>query len=102
MDVKDVYVRHIREYDKDGKVLGKGGATVAYVQEGNRIRFAMAICSEKDSFSRKKGRTISVGRLVEGSKSISVISTWENFQGHLNKIRTWNSIWTLPTPGDKE
>jgi hypothetical protein len=55
---------HLRK-KKHGKALPHGGVTVAYqYPEGsdNVIKIAIAQCSDRDNFSRRRGRQISEGR----------------------------------------
>lgn len=45
--------------------LSRGGLTIAYQEDEatNKIKFAVAECSDKDNFSRKTGRNIASARL---------------------------------------
>lgn len=64
---------HYRQFDfpedEAPKVLGQGGATVAYTQdEDGSIRFSVAICRDdgdkvRDNYNHTIGRNIAVGRL---------------------------------------
>jgi len=58
---------HLRER-LNGVVQPTGGATVTcdYDKDTKQLRFAVALCSTKDGFCKKKGRLISQGRLVTG------------------------------------
>lgn len=55
---------HLRE-KKHGNILPKGGMTVAYDVQDNIVKLAMAKCSKRDQYSRKRGRDISTGRFVD-------------------------------------
>lgn len=58
---------HIRSRDKEGKLLPNGGFTVAYEvvgsETGSFIKYAVAKCSKRDTYNRKRGRLIAGGRL---------------------------------------
>lgn len=53
---------HIRNRDKTGKLMPKGGKTVAYDVDQDIVFFAVAKCSRKDHYCRRTGRSISQGR----------------------------------------
>lgn len=44
----------------------KGGATIAYIREGTKLLFCIALCNESDVFNRKIGRAVAAGRLLGG------------------------------------
>ena len=83
---KDVKFRHIRNYMTDYRtgenvISNLGGATIAYKEIGeNKIRFAVALCSEKDNFSKKIGRTIASGRLKSDNQSQVVSMSYQDFK----------------------
>jgi hypothetical protein len=58
---------HIRNRDKEGKLLPHGGFTVAYetinTESGKYARYAVAKCSKLDAYNRKRGAMIAKGRL---------------------------------------
>lgn len=56
---------HFRNFDNNGKVTERGGATVAFeVDSENKVtRYAVARCSKLDNFSRRRGRDLAGGRL---------------------------------------
>lgn len=59
----DHLVFHFRVREpKTGEALPRGGATVVFAPELSR--FGVSICSDKDAFSRKRGRIIADGRAV--------------------------------------
>jgi len=66
-EVSDVIRRtiHLRSRNGDDSVAPKGGATVTceFNKETGNLDFAIALCSKKDIFCKKLGRTISEGRL---------------------------------------
>lgn len=41
----------------------KGGVTIAFERRGMEVHWAVAWCSPKDNFNRRRGRLISAGRL---------------------------------------
>lgn len=52
-------------------ISSTGGATIGYIVDGNLIMFAVARCSEQDTYCRRIGRLICEGRLKKGkAKSI--------------------------------
>ncbi len=59
---KDHLVFHFRVRDEAGAALPRGGATVVFVPEVSR--FGTSVCSNKDMFSRKRGRMIAAGRAL--------------------------------------
>jgi hypothetical protein len=67
-------VLHFRIEDEQGKVSSHGGMTVAIVPitdppDGYRspmVGIGVAVCHPKDSFTRKRGREIAVGRANVG------------------------------------
>lgn len=74
-----VFFRHVR-YLKGNGVDNMGGATIAYQEVSpGKIVVAMSLCSRKDNFCRKTGRTISNGRLKSPSQSVVVESDWLTF-----------------------
>ena len=81
-----VKFRHIRNYMTDFRtgenvISNMGGATIAYKEVGeNKIRFAVALCSEKDNFSKKTGRTIAAGRLKSDNQSQTVSMSYQDFK----------------------
>lgn len=61
-------VFHFRDVDFAGKVTNTGGATFAFVQNGDSWLYSVARCSWRDNFSKKIGRDIAIGRLEKGCK----------------------------------
>lgn len=59
---------HVRHYRKSKQNL-LGGITVAFTQEGDNIRATYAVCSRKDQFSKKTGRSIAFTRLQSSSRN---------------------------------
>ena len=57
---------HLREVDiyRNGAIDNRGGATVAYTEQGTAFEFAVARCSWQDNFNRALGRTKAAGRLA--------------------------------------
>lgn len=70
---------HFRNLKEDGSVYNMGGLTVAWeVNEQNKsIRYAFAICSDRDNFNKKVGRTIAGGRLKSPNHSFVVYDVTE-------------------------
>lgn len=62
----DVKVYHFRNFNFEGKVDNKGGATFCFVNVAGVWKYASSHCSERDNFSRKIGRAIAIGRLEAG------------------------------------
>lgn len=80
-----VKFRHIRNYTLDAdlseSISNMGGATICYKEvEPNKIRFAVALCSDKDNFEKKKGRIISAGRLKSDTQSQTVEMSYQEFK----------------------
>ena len=66
MKPNEIYYLHLRHFDEKGKILGKGGMTVAWqLLEEGKIRAGLSVCSEKDNFCRKYGRNLAKGRMEE-------------------------------------
>lgn len=60
---KDHLIFHFRVREPEtGVALPRGGATVVFVPELSR--FGVSICSDKDAYSRKRGRMIAAGRAL--------------------------------------
>lgn len=57
---------HLREVDiyRGGAIDNRGGATVAYTEQGTAFEFAVARCSWQDNFNKRLGRTKAAGRLT--------------------------------------
>lgn len=56
---------HVRLLNESGRPLPKGGVTVAYRQDDEKIfEVSYAFCNPKDHYCKKIGRDISTGRLV--------------------------------------
>lgn len=70
MKPNEIYFLHLRYFDDSGRVLGKGGMTVAWkivedAEGEKKIKAGLSICSEKDNFCRKYGRNLAKGRVEE-------------------------------------
>lgn len=65
MTIRYLHYRPYLSVNYTPVVAGKGGTTVAYVEdEGeNTITFGVAYCNDVDNFCRRLGRIISKGRL---------------------------------------
>lgn len=59
-----VQFMHFRRI-KQGDIISRGGATVAYKvdKQGRVEKYAIALCSDNDNYSRETGRNLSSGRL---------------------------------------
>lgn len=44
-------------------IMAKGGITVAIVDDNGKKTVAIALCSDKDNYSKKIGRKITLGRI---------------------------------------
>lgn len=70
MSKTGTYYMHYRRRDTYGEPLPKGGATLAIRPlQGDQIAVSMALCSERDLFNKKLGRSIATGRLNAGVAS---------------------------------
>ena len=66
------YFMHYRRRNRAGDVLPQGGATLAIRPVGeDRIVVGMALCSQRDVFNKKLGRTIAEGRLSTAEAGFS-------------------------------
>jgi hypothetical protein len=79
VDVGSIRFRHVRNVLDDGTVSNMGGCTFAYKEVDGGIRVSAALCSNKDNFNRKIGRTIAAGRLHSETQSVVVPISWEKF-----------------------
>lgn len=87
--MNQVKFHHVRYYNEDGLKHNMGGATIAFVEnpKDNSIRYALALCSPYDNFSKARGRTIASGRLKSETYATTVydvsvdqfLSSFENF-----------------------
>ena len=59
----EVRYLHIRNHNKEGQLLPRGGITVAVKKEGNEFKSYIAHCSDKDVFCKRIGRSVAAGRL---------------------------------------
>lgn len=59
---------HCRNIDNDGKILGKGGLTAAYIldKDNKVVGYACAKCHENDNYNKYLGRAKATGRLRSG------------------------------------
>ncbi len=69
-EVRYIHFREPETYiTKRGKVDARykvrGGLTVAYETEGNKLRIAIAKCNRKDVFNKKIGRDTARERLIQ-------------------------------------
>lgn len=60
---KFVHFRHLQPNEKPSP---KGGVTVCYLPHSGGTVLAASVCSPKDNFNKKIGRTISMGRAQKG------------------------------------
>lgn len=62
---------HERTTDLAGTIIPKGGATIAYISDSRHdnkqppLISEMAVCSDKDTYDKKLGRKIALGRLLK-------------------------------------
>lgn len=62
---KEITFIHLRNRDGDGKVLSKGGVTLAIRKEsveGDQYHVGVACCNNKDNFDKRIGRAKAGGR----------------------------------------
>jgi hypothetical protein len=66
--MENLQYMHYRKYIEDDLVDCHGGATLAILSlPDNLVMVAMATCSKREVFSRKRGRDIALGRLTAAS-----------------------------------
>ena len=65
-DIYDIRIKHERVHGEDANILSNGGRTVAYMFDidGNKVE-TYANCSLKDSYNKKLGRIIALGRMLK-------------------------------------
>ena len=86
----EIGFHHIREYeileDNTRVVSGKGGMTVAFREVvPGLMEYTWAACNVKDNFSRRIGRDISSGRLLN-DKGVEVYhGSYKEFLSFLNE-----------------
>lgn len=56
---------HFREIDDRGNINPRGGASVAYKQDGTFMYAAVSFCNPIDNFNFQYGRNKSAGRLIQ-------------------------------------
>lgn len=76
--MKDRIVFHVRNMERNvpegvTPVIFPGAVTLVFEKHGDDFHCGTAICSKKDQFSRKRGRTIAIGRLERGNPHIGSI-----------------------------
>lgn len=93
VDPNEVKYRHLRTVavnTKTGDVINcynLGGATVAYRElDAETIIYAVAICSEKDNYCKKTGRTIATGRLKSPKHAVTVKASFSEFHKMVSDI----------------
>ena len=88
--VTDVFYLHTPPECKIGSVCFGSRATIACKidESQNIIKYGIAICSNDDNFSRKKGRELSTERLNNGFKSTSVDKIKRMFKNPNNPLIT--------------
>jgi len=67
---------HIRHYTPEGKMDPRGGFTVAFERnpvDSTMLHFAMAKCSKKDVYNKKRGRQVAEGRLAKRRHLMTVM-----------------------------
>ena len=65
-EVYDIRIKHERLHGEDTNILSNGGRTIAYMfdTKGNKLK-TYANCSLKDSYNKKLGRIIALGRMLK-------------------------------------
>ncbi|MCK9369257.1 hypothetical protein M0R04_04900 [Candidatus Dojkabacteria bacterium] len=85
VDPNEVKFRHVRVLREDGTVNNMGGMTISYREvDSNTIEFAAAVCSDKDNYCKKTGRTISAGRMKSPKYTNVVNMTFSEFHAAVN------------------
>jgi len=89
--MSDVKFIHVRAHDKEGKVLAKGGATIAYLfdEKSKTVTYDAAYCNSKEHYNKAIGRQVSRGRLLKGIE-VSVLPVPE---GKSPVDAIINSVW---------
>ena len=77
-------VRYLRNHTEDGKLVNTGGLTVVYTINTHTVSVGYALCSDKDSFNKKIGKSIATVRLFEKPVHISKELVFELFSDNLN------------------
>lgn len=78
---------HVRDH-KTGKtgevtVVSNGGATIGYMQNGEKVIYTVSRCNEKDVFCRRVGRAITRGRLLAGKQVKLMEAPADTYRGLL-------------------
>jgi hypothetical protein len=58
---------HLRKYDYDGRLMSKGGCTIAYMPANNERTLYLATlarCHNDEPFTKRIGREVAAGRLA--------------------------------------
>lgn len=66
MDPNKTFFIHLRYFNQYSQPTNSGGVTIAYKDEGSKLRVAFSRCNWKDNFCRRIGRNIATGRLRSG------------------------------------
>ena len=81
----EIKFRHVRQLREDGTVNNMGGLTIAYREiDMNTIEFCAAVCSTKENYSKKTGRTIAGGRMKSEKYINKVNMTFSEFHQAVN------------------
>lgn len=74
---------HYRKYDNMFSPSSRGGLTIAYIEDGDTVKYATARCSDKDNFDKAQGRKLAAERLV---KTAGVYCTRRHFRKQMDKL----------------
>ena len=97
-DWGDVKFLHYRAWN-NGALSPKGGATVAYVEDGDGIiRYSIAWCNEVDRYNKGYGRQKAAGRLLSTNHAWKVNSaSRSDFIGNTDVFMSHRERYRLPT-----
>lgn len=97
-DWGDVKFLHYRAWNR-GELSPKGGATVAYVENGDGIiSYSVAWCNEADRYNKGYGRQKAAGRLLSTNHARKVNSTSRSdFIGNTDAFMSSHGRYRLPT-----
>lgn len=90
----DVKFIHYRQRAADGTVSPRGGLTIAFVEDGDRVLSAASKCHNNDNFNRKLGRIRASGRLRSYDYQVEFKGTRAEFLAEMDgQVALYNASY---------
>ena len=72
---------HYRCHGPDGELLSRGGVTIAWECDGDKVIYGMALCDPRDGYIKRKGRQKAEGYLKSKQPILEKRRGWLSGQG---------------------